>query len=32
MNTYYPLISICLGYSFSATAIIGIEVGAGRVE
>jgi hypothetical protein len=32
MNTYYPLMAIALGVSFSATAIIGIEIGSGRIE
>jgi MATE family multidrug resistance protein len=32
MTTYYPLISIPSGLSYAATAIIGSEIGSGRVE
>jgi Na+-driven multidrug efflux pump len=32
MNTYYPLIAIPFGLSYAATAIIGMEIGSGRVE
>lgn len=31
INTYYPLLAACVGMSYSATAIVGMEIGAGRI-